>query len=532
MSAYATVLGRRETPQTEPIPGTAQVKNSAGGFSFAVDDWARLRRFLILGTEGGSYYASEQALTKDNAEVVIRCLKADGVRTVHEIVEISEAGRAPKNDPAIFALAVACTDYAAPEVRKLALASLPRVCRIGTHLFHFAAYVDGMRGWGRGLRKAVADWYLTPEVEKIAYQMAKYQSRDKWSNRDLLRLSHPKTAHPDRNWLFKWAVDGIDGTEGDVPVSLRLIDGMERIKSLTDPKDAAKFILEYRLPRECVPTAMLNSPEVWSALLEEPMPLTAMIRNLGTMSKVGLLKPMSAASRLVCEALSDTDRIVKARVHPVQILMAQRTYASGHGMKSSATWNSVPQVVDALNDAFYRAFQAIEPSGKRFVLGIDVSGSMGSPCAGTQMTCCEGSTAMAMVTARTERDYAICGFNHEFTRLPITASSRMDDALRHTRNQNFGRTDCSVPMAWALKEKIEVDAFVIYTDSETWCGSIHPVQALKKYRDATGIPARLIVVGMVSNGFSIADPNDAGMLDVVGFDTATPAVIADFSAGR
>ena len=35
-------------------------------------------------------------------------------------------------------------------------------------------------------------------------------------------------------------------------------------------------------------------------------------------------------------------------------------------------------------------------------------------------------------------------------------------------------------------------------------------------------------VGMVSNGFSIADPDDAGMLDVVGFDAATPVVIADF----
>jgi 60 kDa SS-A/Ro ribonucleoprotein len=33
---------------------------------------------------------------------------------------------------------------------------------------------------------------------------------------------------------------------------------------------------------------------------------------------------------------------------------------------------------------------------------------------------------------------------------------------------------------------------------------------------------------MASNGFSIADPDDAGMLDVVGFDTATPQVIAGF----
>ena len=44
-----------------------------------------------------------------------------------------------------------------------------------------------------------------------------------------------------------------------------------------------------------------------------------------------------------------------------------------------------------------------------------------------------------------------------------------------------------------------------------------------------GIGAKLVVIGMVSNGFTIADPNDAGMLDVVGFDTATPSIITDFA---
>jgi len=68
----------------------------------------------------------------------------------------------------------------------------------------------------------------------------------------------------------------------------------------------------------------------------------------------------------------------------------------------------------------------------------------------------------------------------------------------------------------------------VLTDSETWTGQVHPVQALRQYRDRSGIAAKLVVVGMVSNGFSIADPNDAGMLDVVGFDTATPSVISDF----
>ena len=72
--------------------------------------------------------------------------------------------------------------------------------------------------------------------------------------------------------------------------------------------------------------------------------------------------------------------------------------------------------------------------------------------------------------------------------------------------------------------------FVTYTDSETWAGGVHPAHALADYRRASGIDARLVVVGMVSNGFSIADPS-AGMLDVVGFDTATPQLISDFARG-
>jgi len=87
-------------------------------------------------------------------------------------------------------------------------------------------------------------------------------------------------------------------------------------------------------------------------------------------------------------------------------------------------------------------------------------------------------------------------------------------------------------MVWVLDRRVAADVFVIYTDSETWAGNIHPAQALRRYRERMGIAAKLIVVGMVSNRFSIADPADGSMLDVVGFDTATPQLIADFGGGR
>jgi 60 kDa SS-A/Ro ribonucleoprotein len=92
----------------------------------------------------------------------------------------------------------------------------------------------------------------------------------------------------------------------------------------------------------------------------------------------------------------------------------------------------------------------------------------------------------------------------------------------------FGGTDCALPMVEALKHRWAVDAFVVFTDSETWAGQIHPAQALQAYRERTGIAAKLVVVAMASNGFSIADQDDGGMLDVVGMDATVPQLITDF----
>src|SRR4051794_7224859 len=166
---YAKHVSTRATPQSEPIPGKAMVPNSGGGYAFAVDNWARLTRFLILGNEGGTYYATERQLTVENARCVEACLAEDAARAVRTIVEVSDSGRAPKNDPAIFALALAAgTGYAAQ-----AMGALPKVCRTGTHLFAFAEAVQNFRGWGKTLARGVAAWYDAREAGELAYQVAK-----------------------------------------------------------------------------------------------------------------------------------------------------------------------------------------------------------------------------------------------------------------------------------------------------------------------------------------------------------------------
>lgn len=194
----------RATEQRDAIPGAGQVPNSGGGHAWAVDEWSRLRRFLVLGVDGPTYYATERQLVKESAEAVLRCIQIDGARTVDEIVAVSVGGRNPKQQPVVFALA-ACTAADDPVVRARALAALPQVCRTGTQLFLFAGFVEQFRGWGRGLRRAVGDWYVDRDADALAYQLVKYQQRDGWSHRDLLRLAKPQPergGQPSRCWYF------------------------------------------------------------------------------------------------------------------------------------------------------------------------------------------------------------------------------------------------------------------------------------------------------------------------------------------
>ena len=525
--------------QRQPLD-KQQIENSAGGYAYPVSIWTNLDRFLVLGTEGGSYYKKEQDLTKENVDAVKKCIAEDGVKVVERIREISVSGRAPKNDPALYALALAFTHGNTATKRKVQDVFCD-VARIGTHLFNFVAFMDGMRGWGRSARRLIGEWYRTKDDDALAYQVLKYQSRNSWRHADVLAKCH----YGENRGIYRW-MKGLDtekrvvtrasiddtqiSTTYDATDALpELLAGYEELKCTEKRADVIKLIEKHEFTHEMVPNVWKDETDVWAALLAN-MPVMATVRNLGKMTQVGLLKPYAQEVQTVLDRLS-ADAIKRSLIHPIQILMALITYRSGKGVKGSLTWEPVPQIVDALDAAFYMAFDNIEPSEKNTLLALDVSGSMGS---GT-VAGCKGltpriaSAAMALVTARTEPNYHIFGFSDDFVHLPIAAEDELTSAVEKVRGIPMGATDCALPMLYAIENKLEVDVFIIYTDNETWYGDIHPKTALDMYRQEMGRPAKCAVVGMVANKFSIADPNDAGMLDFIGFDTATPALLSDFA---
>ena len=211
---YSQHFNTRHTPQTVSVPGKDQVENSAGGHVFAVPPLDRAKRFLILGSEGGSYYASEQTLTVENASVIVELAKTQPCELIELIFDVSRNGRAPKNDPALFALAIVVT-FAPDNWKRHALNGLHLVARTGYHLQTFVRYLRSLRGIGRAIRRGISGWFNKKAPADLGYQAIKYQSRGGMSMRDLLRLCHARPSSAEHDALFKWIVDGLDPAKAD-----------------------------------------------------------------------------------------------------------------------------------------------------------------------------------------------------------------------------------------------------------------------------------------------------------------------------
>ncbi|EDQ84515.1 uncharacterized protein MONBRDRAFT_34670 [Monosiga brevicollis MX1] len=521
--------------------------NSAGGASYEIDDLGRLHRFLMLGTEGGTFYASESQLTVENAGCLLRLFNdGRGLEALEAIKAVSLGGRAPRQTPTMFALAMACrsTDLA---VVKAAYTMLPEVCRIPTHLFMFVGFMTSLgqsKGWGRVARAAIARWYTSKPADRLAFTVTKYRNRESWTHRDLLRLVHPRTRDSSQQLIFRYITHGMTGVDellgnlrpsdlAEVEPVLAFLRAVETTTKATEDTldEVLELIPRHKLAREHLSTDLLKLPQIWQKLLPN-MPITAAIRNLNKMTRLGLFEEAHNLEAMV-QLITSEEVLRKGRVHPLAVLSARKVYSSGRGLRGGQTWEPVPALVDALEKAFYLSFHTVEPTGKRILIALDVSGSMTwGNCGGSDLTPREASAVMCMLTLRTEKAARVVGFSDELVPIHLRRKDTLEEVINKIEAIRMGATDCSLPIRNAEALGLPVDAFIVYTDNETYFNE-QPAAAMRRYRQHSGIPnSKLVVAGMSSTNFSIADPADPNMLDFVGFDSAAPQIMADFIADR
>ncbi|MEE4662195.1 MAG: TROVE domain-containing protein [Halieaceae bacterium] len=520
MGRYNLAATQR-TPQTERTRSD-QVENNAGGFVFETDPWAQLDRFLILGAKGGTYYVGASQHLTDNLDRLKAVIALDGKRAVERIAQISEENRAVNNEAALVALAVATADPT-KETRKLAWEALPRVARIGTHLFHFVDYRNSLAGWGRLATRGVSAWYEKRSPAELALQMLKYQQRDGWSHRDVLRVAHPRAVTDHHAAMY----DAACGRTPDKPLP-PLYDAV-RLAAEGEIEEA----IARGATREMLPTEAMGKARTWELLFRKGLPATAFLRNLANLTRLGVLSDHELLTE-ACDRLEDPQFPAKGRIHPYQALVALKAYQSGgRAARSQKTFTPLTPVVGALERLLANSWSAVKPTGKRFLIGLDVSGSMwgtGGKLENGLILPGEAGAAVLLAIAKAERFCQVMAFSRTFQKLDITRESSFSDALARTRGLKFSTTDCALPVLYATRNKLVVDVFLTITDNETYAGSVHPYQALQDYRKEFNPNARMIVLGMTATRFTIADPKDPLSLDIAGMDASVPKIITEFAS--
>jgi 60 kDa SS-A/Ro ribonucleoprotein len=537
------------TSQTRAVPGrTDQVRNNAGGYVFAKDLWTRFEDFILLGTQGGTYYLGEDRLTAANADVVFQAVKEDGPRAVALITDVSASKppRAPKNRPCLFALAAASA-MGDPATVQAVKAALPQVARTTDHLSMFFGYRKQLKGKStaggtapvasRAYRSALAGWFLSGDVNSVAWKACKARQRktpagEAMALRDILRIAHPKADSPERSALLGWLAGKV--ADGEAREAVPAIDAFLTAQAVTTEAEAIAVVNERGVPWEYLPSAMQSSPRVWEALAGT-VGMTALLRNLARMTRIGTLGPCAAVNEVVVRRLTDADALRGGRIHPMDVFMALRVYGSGVSRPSPKaapeTWNPVGEVRDALEEAYALSFGHVEPSGRRLLIAVDSSGSMsygrvivgGSPLG----TAYEVGCAMAAMLKRIEGANAhVIDVDTAARQSKITARTNLREI--GTWRPSGGGTDLSLPFTYASQNDLRVDGFTVFTDGETWAGKQHAFQALAAYRSRYNPSASVVIASMTAAGHTIGEPGDPGILNIAGMDASLPKVITGF----
>ncbi len=512
--------------QLAALPGEKMVKNNAGGFVYEISDKERLERFLILGSDWGTYYVSEKELTLKNAEFVIDYIKRDSHAVYLTLAEIAIEGRAPKYNTILFVYAL-LMKFGNKFTKKECYKGIKDICYTPTQLFQLLTYLKPLRGWSRGLRTGVANWYLSRDNDKLSYQLIKYRSRSGYTHKDVIRLCHPKVTDPIKHNIIKYAIGYATEIE-----SLPQIAAFELLQGASKEQWVAPklqimldLMINNRLTWEMIPTEQLNNPAVLDVLIDH-MPPTALMRNLNRFAYNDMTKDYNIVTKRICDKLHDKEQLKLNKVHPINVVNSMLTYSTGKGDKGNKTWVPNQHILDALHDTYSLAMDTLEPTLKSILVGIDISGSMHSQVGNMQMQACQVASVLAHTISKTEPDCDIMCFDTEPKPYPFGKRSSLDEVLKH----QFcgGGTDCGVPIGYAVLNKKPYDAIIILTDNETWAGNVHAKKALEIQRRQTGKQTKIVEICLVSEPYSQFPQDDKNVLRIVGFDASVITIMQEF----
>lgn len=531
-----------------------------------------VRRFLCLGSKDNVYRSNAQhsKFSRNDVPFIERLIADRGIEVLDWINDVSVNNKACRQEPTMFAYAF-CMVHGDEDVKNYGYQMLSNICRIPTHLFQFQNYCEELNmqknnksGWGRRHRMGISKWYnnFADKAPKLAHLVTKYKKRSKWNHRDIVRLAHVKPQNERIRTILKFIVnkemedvitlhDSLEVDDRDdkivkeqkeqhkkVKIFLKAVieakecDDKERIMDLIGVQDLA---------REHVPNRFLSDKEVWRVLLRT-MPPTAMIRNIGKMTKLGMFDDAKASNFIsIVKGKMQSELLRDFGVHPLRILFALKQYKEGKGDQGKLVWDPNQEIISILEKAFYDTVDLQPRTEKRYLLAVSVSGDMKKKLIGSPLTASEATCAMILTIVKQGNRVETLLFENKCNpEQSFVSSIDRNDNLKSIKakldsfTSQSGERQTPFP-SWSRKNSNSFDVIIFFTDTLTGEGAGRVTEPFIHCCHMVGTPNHVrIIVAMTSkpnDPVNAVEPCDDQTLHVIGFDPSTPQIINTFIDG-
>lgn len=497
MSKFSSYLDKQNGHHavSEQLPGTKM--NHGGGYVYTVSPLTQYRRFLVLGAES-SYYRSESEMINELTELIANLSSEDSEWALLTLMDVYENSDFIDLQTVMYIAALwTNTSYASYMYQNF----IPNIRNL-SHFLLYMSLVDKMRGYGRGLRKAV-NLYLNDKVS--TYDALKYGSRWGMSVKDLIFKAHPKL-ETDLFNIFMGNHE--DVTDPFVKTVLYCMDPNSDIDKVQE------LIVEHMLPLEMVHHSH-HIKSTFEAVLPH-MNFHAVLWNLGRMTH---LKVFNDRQNLihVFKKIHDGAR----HMNIYDYIKTFANYEKGQGR--NLTWKPIDSISDALMQGFEDAVKRLQNEihfEGNCVIAIDQSGSMASGWGGgTKFGDLKAGQLAGIVTYSLLPMFdkvRVIGYGRDAKLLPLSYDNTLSEVVEACDNQ-WGVTNPSSVMEYLNRHRLTTDTLIIITDNETNSGN-NVEKYIVDMEKATGKPIKVIVLAMTASEFTTV-PENNNRVNLPGFDS-------------
>lgn len=475
-----------------------------------------------------------------------------GIQLVNTIGKVHDRGIGIVKESLIFGVAI-CSCSSRADVKTKAFDLMQKVCAGSMNFLIFIDFrerihrqVKQTTGWSHALRNAVKKWYRRYPPIQMARIIMECPRHNKWSHKDVLALTHIAPSNNEETILFSYIVAGLRKTtilfKNDSPDEddeaqkvLQFLEDVTTVRSAQTTGAMVQLMDKLKLSWNFVPISLYRQAELWEQMIMV-MPFEIMLENATRMAKLKVLQGNSRTKEKFIARCEDNEAIKESGIHPFEIFAQRETYRDGVGdVKRKPRWLADTSVTAALQTAMLSAMKTnLKSTGKRYFVTIDASDSMKAHVSNYDRVQCRSAAAfLSLCIAKAENKVIVKAFGLELPAINIDPTTTVDDIVKLLDAIPLGGCDCARPIIYAKKLKVKVDVFVMFTDRETWCGKTSPVEALKQYRAAVKIPAKLVVVFLNPDNSTrakrMSGAPDRGILEIYGISTSMLQAIGNFA---